>query len=194
MSAQLQTLGTVWHYVRFRGQSIASFLGTAEVTPVIQAEPAKLRVQNDIAGRTMGIQDVYDGERHVVNTVLNRFDYAVWKACRDSYYHLASITNHGVDDRYKRGSLLRGIGDFQLILVYDFTGVAPAHPLATADQPVGRMYYSAVLDGWGEDAGATKVQAMPCTFGCESVYDPSTRSFGLYTEVAANFGTLGTLS
>lgn len=194
MAAKEHALGTIHHFVRFRGEAAALYLGTAEVTPLVDGEPMLLEVKNDLAGRQLGIQDVDDGERHTVSTVINRFDFTTWKRVSDRYYHLGTVASRGLDDKNKRGSLIRGIGDFQLILLYDFTAVAPTHPLATAEQPVGRLYYSANPVVWKEDPSATRVMAIPVSFRCESIYDPSTRSFGLYTEDPAKFGNLGTIT
>ena len=190
MAATPHTLGPGHVYVRFRGNTEGNYVGTAEVAPVIEVEQPKLMVMNDLAGRTYPFQKVEDGERHTYTVVLNKFDYAVWKGVRDTYYHQLSIINHGSDDRFKRGSLHMGIGDFQLIHVHDFTGVLPAHPLAQVDEPVGRLYCSAELVGYKEDPSANRVQTIAAVFRCDALYDSSTRRFNLYTEVAANFGLL----
>ena len=194
MPANVQTLGPGHVFVRFRGNSTANYLGTAEIAPRIEKQYGSLEVKNDLASRQFPFQRVDDGEIHVYSCVLSRYDYLIMRALQDRYAHQAAFTNQGIDSRFKRGSLVMGIGDVQLIHVNDFTGVQPTHPLATADQPPGRLYYSANLMTAADDAGATRANFIPLVFQCDALYDPTTRQFFLYSEVPSNFGSLGPIT
>lgn len=195
MATRVQTLGPGHVYIKFRGdmtgvlESVYSYLGTCETCPVVEIDQPKLPVMNDLAGRTFPFQKVEDGEQHLVTLVLNKFDYTVWRRAYDTYHHLTLITNHGIDDRYKRGSLHMGIGDFQLLLVNDFSGVAPFHPLAQADQPIGRLYFSAELVKAKEDPSANRAQTIAAAFRCDGIWDSSSRSFFTYTETSSGIGS-----
>lgn len=190
--ANPQTLGPGHLFVQLRNgiggiDTQPSYLGTAEVAPIVAARPFKLKVMNDLAGRSAPFQKVGDGETHLYSITLNRFDYAVWNRVRNAFYHAAAITNHGIDDRFTRGSLEMGLADMRLVHVNQFTGLSPAHPLALPEQPVGRMYYSAELVDYHEDTQGTRVMAITAVFECDGLYDPSALRFLHYTEVASNF-------
>jgi hypothetical protein len=190
----VHTLGPAHIFVRFRGESTALYLGTSETAPRIDKDPLALEVKNDLSSRQAPFQLVDDGEVHSYTTVLTRYDYAVMKRVLDRYYHTGAVATMGRDDRFKRGSLVLGIGDFQLVHVNDFTGVSPTHPLALPEQPAGRLYYSAVVSKAAEDAGATRAVFQPISFACNAVYDPNTRVFGLFTEDPSAFGSLAPIT
>lgn len=187
---RLHSFGPVHHFVRFRGEALGLYLGTAEVSPRVDVTPYTLGVMNDLAGRQTAYQDVDDGEEHAVASVLNNVDIAVFKRVRDRVDHLADPNTHGFDDRHRRGSMVRGYGDFQLILIYEFTGVLPAHPQADVDMQQGRIYASCPFVAYREDASKTRITEYACTFLCKSLYNPGLRGFQLYSEKSADFGTL----
>lgn len=189
MAAFPHTLGPGHIFVRFRqitgfgSPTGTNYLGTCEITPVIQVEQARVEMKNDLAGRTYPFQKVEDGERHTYTATLNRFDYTIWKALRDTYYHRQAIAVHGTDDRWKRGSLHIGFGDVILIHVNGFQGLAgDAHPLALPEQPLGRMYFSAELAAFTEDPSANRVQTIAAAFKCDASYDAANQELDLYSE------------
>lgn len=185
MPALFHTPGPVLVYAKGLADSTFSFLGTATVTPEFEAKPAYLPVMNDLAGRSVPMQRIYDGEEHLIYCTLNRFNYTLWKALRDAQTHTLDITNHGVDTRLERGSLTVSAGDFQLLFKNDFYGTAAG----TADLPIGRVYYSAIVAAYKE-SGATRVQEIATVFQTSNVYDAANRRFSLYTEVTAAFGSI----
>lgn len=199
MPAAMHVLGPGHLFVRFRAQvdPTANYVGTAEIAPVIEVESPKLEVKNDLTGRTYPFQKVEDGERHTYTIVLNRFDYVIWNAIRDTYDHTTNQNIHGRDGKNKRGSLYMGVGDFQLIHIHDFTYISPVHhdpddsPF-TLGEPRGRIYQSAELIAYKEDPSANRVQTIAATFRCDGIYtnDGDDRFIWTFSEDPADFGAL----
>ena len=186
MASLIHVTGPTHLYVRGRAASASwLYLGTAKVSPVVEADPSYLPVMNDLAGRSKPIQKIYDGESHAVTVTLTRFDYTVWRICRDAQSHSLTLADHGYDGRLERGNLAMGGGDFELILKYDFYGTAAA----TADLPQGRWYSSAVVGNYREDAIGTRSQEISARFDCDALYVPASREFWLYSETLPSLPT-----
>lgn len=182
MASLFHTPGPVHAYVRFRGASQFSYLGTCEVSPEVDGDPAYLPVLNDLYSRTKSLDDIYDGQTDTVTGVWNRLDLAVWRRCRDPQSHSAVLADHGTDSRLEVGHRVRGIGDFELALVHGFYGTANA----TADLTQGRLYFSALVGNYRE-TGATRVLSAAVRFDCKAARDAATGDFRLYTESLAGY-------
>lgn len=184
MGALFHTPGPIYHYVRFRGSSAFLYLGTAEVSPLVDADPSYLPVMNDRKSRTKAMQFIYDGDSHAVTTMLNHLDLVVWRRTRDAMTHSQVAADYGVDGNLELGALVMSVGDFQLALINGFYGTANA----SADLPQGRLYYSARVGNHQETPGGTRVLGAAVRFDCDSFLDsvsgsPTAGSFPLYTEV-----------
>lgn len=184
MSAAIHCPGPILLYVRFRNGT-TSFLGTAVEAPEVEQQIFHIPVMNDLGGRNVPFQRVYDGEKHVITLTANRVDYTVYAAIRDLSKTPAGV---GVDGPYDRGTLEVGYTDFELILIYTY-GQSTV-PGAQPDFPAGRRYYSAVLAGAKESTAGTRVLDIAMAFETTPVYDATTRTLSLYTET--NFGALPT--
>ncbi len=180
MAAYQHAPGAIHHFVAFRNApSSYLYLGTAEVAPEVEADIAYLPVMNDLRGRSKPFNLVFDGESHAVFSTLNRFDYPVWKRCRDAIGHDATLSTLGREGRLENGNLVLGTGDFELVLAYDFAGTAAA----TADLPNGRRYYSGVVGGWKESTQGTRVMSVAVRFDCNSLWNYGAgRTHDLFTE------------
>lgn len=209
-SARLHPLGCTHLYVAFRPEGRTTgaafdatqgpvYLGTAESSPVVDAQQFYAGIKADRSGRTADWLLFDDGEEHVVSLVLNRFSGGVWRQVRDRHHHRLRSDTHGRDDRLKRGSVVQYSGDFQLYLRHEFTGFDPIHPGAVAEIPgidsfftpygftdsePGRRYYSVVLQAFREDRTESRIDAVAASFRCTPLYDPGTKTFTLYSEFA----------
>jgi len=180
MASLLHVTGPTHLYARGRAASAPwLYLGTAKVSPVVDADPVYIPVMSDLAGRSKPIQKIYDGESHAVSLTLTRFDYTVWRMLRDAQSHSSTLADHGYDSRIERGNLVMGGGDFELVLKYDYYGTVAA----TGDLPQGRWYSSAVVGNYREDSIGTRSQEISVRFDCDAMYVPLTREFWLYTEI-----------
>lgn len=194
MPALQFTPGPIHLYVRFRNKSIADYLGTCVVAPEPEATKYKIPVMNDLSGRSVPFQLVQDGENHIVLATTNRFDYAVYRAIRA--LDNGSPAGQGVlgaESGLARGTLVIGVSDFELILVNGYYGTAAAGSgTAPLILNAGRRYYSSNLMKYKESTAGTRVQEIALAIGCENVFIPATRGFGLYSET--DLGVLGPIS
>lgn len=178
MASLFHTLGPIHHYVRFRGASQFVYLGTAETSPLVDGDPSYLPVYNDIKSRTKPAQLIYDGSSEQITTVLNRLDLAVWRRCKDPQTHSSLLADQGYDSPLEVGSLVMGLGDFEVALVHGFYGTANA----TADLTQGYLYYNARVGNFQENSAGTRAFSAAVRFDCDSVRDAS-GNFKLKTEV-----------
>jgi len=176
------TPGPIDHYVIFRGQSQAQYLGTAVIAPDQEAEDFKIPVLNDLGGRSVPFQLVQDGEQWLIMTTLNRFDLAV---CRQ----LRAIPGAGPGQNSvlgsetgrARGTLVIGVSDFQLVLVNTYAGTSSAG-VNPAALNAARGFYSSSILKYKESTAGTRVLEVSLAIQCNNVFDPASRGFGLYTE------------
>jgi hypothetical protein len=180
MGAFTHTYGPIDVYARLRNGT-AAYLGTTVAGPEPEAEQSFLPVINDLGGRSVPFQVVYDGAEHLVTLVLNRFDYSVWSTLR-----ALTPGGLGADAGVSRGTLVLGVYDFELILIFTYKN-APAAAQA-ADMPAGRRYYSARIEKYRESTQGTRVTEVATIIRCSNLFNPTTRAFGLFTE--SDFGSL----
>lgn len=182
MAAFFTTPGPIFIYVNWVYQGgTPTFLGTAVTAPEVEGRPAYINVLNDLSGRSVPGQKVYDGEQDIVTVTLNRFDFGVYTQLKSQSKVAAAA---GFNTPLNRGSLAFTQTDFQLILVNSFFGTAQASPVLTS----GRLYYSALLTGWRESTVGTRVEEVALVFECNAPINPTSStpgafgSFNLYTE------------
>lgn len=179
MSAALYTPGPIEHYVKFR-TGVTRYLGTAVTAPEIEVRPAYINVQNDLGGRSVPFQKVADRKQHVISTTLNRFDWATYKAMLPD--GVTSAGAFGADDNTTHGVLSLGYTDFELILRYAYGGTS----VIPSDFPVGRRYWSAVVLGSRESTVGTRVEEVALVIECNELFNPTLRTFRLYSEISAD--------
>lgn len=198
----VHSLGPCHIYARLRTVTTGTvttgspvYLGTCDTTPKIERQVSKLPVMNDISGREKPFATIYDAEEHVVSGVLSRFDYSLYRLLADQAGSPAvkEVGDLGSDTRLERGSIITGVSDAELMLVYEFTanfgGVN--HPLARADQPRGRRYFAVEFD-FAEDPTGTRATLLPFAATCRALYDSATRRMRLYTEDPAELPAVPT--
>lgn len=175
-------------YVRFRN-GVTSYLGTATIAPEFDHQWFYLEVFNDLGGRSVPFQHVYDGERATVAVTMDRFDYTVFKAIRALTRVPGDV---GKDKRISRGTVVVANSDFQFIVHNTYAGAANANTLALAqaDFPETRRYHSAFLAAAKETNAGTRVEEIALVIATANVFTPSTREFDLFSEgeTAASLG------
>ncbi len=177
MAAANQVPGAIEHYCVFNNGSPV-YLGTAVLAPDVEQEKGFDPVMNDLGGRIFPFQNVYDGEEDTVLTTLNRFDYTVYKLMRATVNVTGSL---GTDGPVDRGTLVFGTQRaFGLVLVYSYAGSAsaPSQP----DMPAGRFYPCCTLEKNRESTAGARVMEIALAIKAHNLFNPSTRSFTLYTE------------
>lgn len=194
MGAFKFTPGPILVYARFRTNSTAQFLGTGITSVEPEVQRYFLPSMNDLSGRSVPFQLVYDGEEHTIPFTTNRFDMNVWRAIRATNAGAAGL---GAETAASRGTLHLGITDIELILVNTYAGTVvqgfsgtPGVP--TVDLNAGRRYFSATLVAGKESTVGTRTLEVAMVFQCKNIFVPSTRGFALYSE--SQLGTLGPVS
>jgi hypothetical protein len=144
---------------------------------------------NDLGGSEEPVQYTYQRRAMAVSGVLNRYDYSVVRRIMDPARAGAPGTM-GLDGRCDTGSLVLGVSDFQFIRVNQFVGFAPVCAGLPADAPVGRLYFACFQAKIDIDKAAAKVDALPFVIRCAGLYNPLTKGFAQYTELATDFPAL----
>jgi hypothetical protein len=187
MASRFNCLGPIEMFVAQRVDGTAGsllYLGTAVESPEIEALPSYLPVMNDLGGRSVSIQDVYDGEIHRVSFTLNRFDYAVYNRLRVKT--AGPTISEGGDDPVERGRVVRGIDDFKFLLVSSYKGTVADD----GSQPAGRLYHFAKPVAFRESRTGTRVEEVAGIMECTMGFNPTTRGFSFFSENATDWGTL----
>lgn len=174
--------GTIEHFIKLSNGTI-SYLGSASLAPEIETRPAFIDIKNDLAGRLLPIDKLYDGEQHIINTTLNRFDWATYKSLSPSVV-VPGGAGPGVlvDGKLNRGTLTFNSTSFQLILVYTFGGTV----VAPATLPVGRVYNCCTLVGAKESTVGTRIMEVSLAIEANGLFNATTRAFSLYSELSAD--------
>ena len=198
MSIGQRTPGPIHHFVRFRSNPTAVYLGTAVAAPKPEQELFKLEVFNDLSGRSVPFQLVQDGEKWMIYTTLNRFDYNVVAAMRavNSGQVPMSIPPNvlGSESGIARGTLSMGISDFELITVNGYYNTAAAGSFAgTPDLSFGRRFFYCNLRKYDEDTQGTRVLEVSMAIEAIGGFNLVTRGFDTYTENVNNAGPLATI-
>lgn len=205
MAVGTRTPGCQHLFARFRGQTTIFYLGTCVASPEPEHHKARIPVMNDIAGRSRPFQVIKDGEGAIVYATMNRFDWPLLQSIRalDSANVFPSTPAAGnlaagSEAANTRGTLVLGLTDFQLLIWWEYFGVAGASGSVNDAQPVRQYNSVEMLDM--KEAAPGRAQEVACAFSCESLYSPTTRSFsggvagtaaGLYTENPAVIGAAG---
>lgn len=182
MAALFMPPGPIDLFAFFR-DDFAMYIGTCKEAPEVDVRPAYIDIKNDIGGRSVPIQKMYDGEQHLLYlTATNRFDWAGYK-----FMSRASVPGDvgpgvSIDGALNRGSLSLGLDDFEFVLRYSFGGT----PNNTVAFPVGRRYYSCTLLGARESTVGSRLMEVSMVLEANGLFVPASRSFRLYTELEAD--------
>lgn len=210
MSIGIRCPGPKHVFARFRNNSTAFYVGTCVTAPEDEITNHDIPVMNDIGGRSVAFQVIQDGSDAFVALTMNRFDYALVQSLRGLRSGPAKslLGNGGLNGdgsvgqevANARGTLLLGLNDWQYIEVNEYFGT-PAQGVFAGlpDLIPARIFSSAKIDKYKESTVGTRVLEIAMLVKFENIYNPSDLSFsggsgltlkGLYSEVAANVGTL----
>lgn len=178
MSALNHAPGPIDLFAKFRDNTTV-YIGTCKEAPEVEVRPGFIDIKNDLSGRLVPGQKVYDGEQHLIYlTAVNRFDWAGYKFMSRAEVALGAGPAVSTDGPLSRGSLVLGASDFEFVLRYSFGGTA-----AASDQmPVGRRYYSCILLGARESTVGSRIMEVSMVLEANGLFVPADRSFKLYTE------------
>lgn len=155
------------------------YLGTAVTSPRIDAAI----VYKDYAGDKVApgpFQKLLQTEQHLVTMVLNRVNHTTWN-------RLKTMGNFNTGSEVVRdvpaGKLVLGSLDVGLFLK-PLLASAPTPVFNPTDAATGRLYYSATLLKWDEDA-PSRVQELGVQFECNPL--PKDHKLLLYSEKGSDF-------
>jgi hypothetical protein len=175
-------------YIRQRVSGVLNatfyYLGTAVTSPETEITVAWIPVMNDLGGRSVSIQDVYDGEVHKVSFTLNRFNWQTYNRLRTGT--AGPTISAGGDAPTDRGRVHRGVDDYQFLLTNSYVGSIADN----GDMPAGRLYYYAKPLAFREGRVGTRVEEVTCLIECTAGFNATTRGFEMFTEAAANWGSV----
>lgn len=113
---EFHVTGPVHHYIKVPGESYYWYLGTAEVTPKVDHHPFYEETFNSIGGSKVPMQRTEQGEMAVIGVLLNRFS----KSAYDKMLTVgASVVGRGHRGRFSRGSLVFGLGSFEMWQLFE---------------------------------------------------------------------------
>jgi len=185
MSMGIRTPGAIHLFARSRLISVARHIGTCVTAPEPEHEKFRIPVMNDLGGRSVPFQTIYDGETALVIATMNRFNYELIQQMR------ALDSNAlGTDMPGTRGTLTLGIRDWQLLLIYEYAGTLSAGSFnGPSDLPLGRLYASSTIRKYKESTVGTRVQEVTLAIECNNIFSLNgTGQFALYTEDGTQFG------
>lgn len=186
--------GPVHQFVRTPGTGGAAlYLGTSEVTPKVDVKPMVGDVFNDIGGRAIPMQKTDQGEMAVVGTLLNRYS----QGTMNTILARGAKIKKGQRTRGSKGSLLFGVADFELWLVFENAmPFAPGAGNRVNGLELGYYFPRAIIGGQTDDALGTDVRKALMVFECYEYMLPQAsatavqgneRSWLLYSTVDADF-------
>lgn len=115
--------GAVHHYVRIAGaQNLEEpilYLGTAEITPIIQEISHGQDVMNDIAGKTLPLQRTDDGSEAIIAVALTYFSKEAHAAIKSAGIRAGRRLAPGIETRWSRGGLKFGVTTIELWQVFE---------------------------------------------------------------------------
>jgi hypothetical protein len=173
-AVSIATTGTDWQ-----------FLGTCVTAPDISQYPKHIDVYNDYGGRSVPTQLIWDGSESRVAVTVNRLDLAVARNIRDQAERIGTLGRVGRETNLDRGSLEIGVSDMELIFRNTYYGTVNATP----GLPIGRWYFSTVLEAYEEHTTGTRVEEVSMLFRCNNYYLGG-NGHAQFTEDASEFPTL----
>jgi hypothetical protein len=170
------------------------YLGTAEVTPQVQATRYVSPGMNDTAGKTLPMQKTNDGEDARIVSLFTRYSKPVYNLLRTNLLMPAP----GFETRWARGGLVYGQMTFELWLVFEQF----FNPLGTTAGLEPGFYFPQVeLRQHNLEKGGTQVEGKLMVFDASGYWIPQAssqavagneRGWVLYSQNPADFPITGT--
>lgn len=143
----IHTTGPIHHYLRASGTFGTGdiwYLGTCETQPVLRINRYSKAVFNDIAGRSIPIQETHDGHDADIGLALSRFSQLAYLQLQKYSDSANSIYEGNGDETFlSRGSLVYGPRTFELWQWFSFYNT----PAAQANMPAGYYFPQCKLVG-----------------------------------------------
>lgn len=163
--------GPVHHFIRYAGTLY--FLGTAEVTPLVDHRIMRADTFNDIGGSMVPMQRTHQGEMCVIGTVLNRFSRVGVDVLDKVGPTLGAA---GTETRFSRGGFVFGPRSFELWLKFDNYD-DPAYRAAGLEP--GLYFPQVDLTGKTRQRLGTDTEKELLTFECFPYWIPNPSQNGL---------------
>ncbi len=197
--ANIYTTGPVHIYVTIRSAAFANsttgvplaltvptksqtyYLGTGEQAPMINRRKNYSPVMNDLAGETIPLDNLYQGESVTVSTTLTRWnEYALLNLDIGSQWNAAGA--RGIDSATDLGTaqIFEG-SSFQCFLHFPYYSKAYG---TSYNMPRGYHFYSCRQIDMNVQGG-TKAKKRTFAFEVDRVYHPGTGYFYTYDNVLA---------
>jgi len=180
MPALVRVSGPNDIYIGFKsnnGQTVSyTYFGTCEMVPQYEEKKNFAPVMNALSGAMLPFNELYQGTDWAVSMNLTRYDELVAQALKTAPFPLVANTP-GTDSYISRGSLMYERFANEVVVVNTFYGTANA---VVNDLP-GYRFYVGLYMGGNPSPGGTLANQLAVTFLCRNIFDPSTRSFSLYT-------------
>lgn len=164
----------------------ALFLGTAEVNPKFRIQREFTPVFNDIGGRKVPFELIYEGQQAFIFSELNRYNESVYAACADAPTHNGLVGNgnplqtRGANAFGEIGTLmLTESKNLYLIIVFPYASKAV---FSNNNMPLGYIFPGSVLRGPDDHTIGTGDRKISLIFQSIPIYNFSDRSFRLYRE------------
>lgn len=165
--------GAVHHYVRRPGPNeIIHYLGTAEITPMVQEAAHGQDVMNDIAGKTLPFQRTDDGSDAIVAAMLNYFSKTAWAVVKTSGFRAGRHLSPGTESRWARGGLKFGVTTVEVWQVFENYFNPNTFGGASAGLEIG--YYWPQCELWKADVPkmGTQAQSQLVVFQARPLFIP----------------------
>lgn len=104
--------GAVHHYVRWVGISVPIYLGTCESNPVVNFQELVKEVHNDVAGPSLPMDMIENGEMANIASGLNRFS-------KGTFFGMLAATANSRRSRWSRGLPTFGRTTIELWMVFE---------------------------------------------------------------------------
>ena len=126
----IHTTGPIHHYIRASGTYGTGdiwYLGTCETQPVLRINRYSKAVFNDIAGRSVPIQETHDGHDADLGLALSRFSQLAYLQLQKYSDSNNSVYEANGDETFlSRGSLVYGARTFELWQWFSFYNTVAA--------------------------------------------------------------------
>lgn len=182
----IHVTGAIHHYIQVPGDSNIWYLGTAEISPVMQRHKNFQYVLNDIWGKTLPAQKTYDGEAATVSVLLTRFSRTAWdRVLRSGEASLLNVAGYsGFETRISRGHGVFGRSSFRLWQVFDF---ALFPTVASYGLELGWYWPQVTVEDHDTVAAGTQAEKLLMVFDSQPLFGGATGGHLLYKNDAASF-------
>lgn len=158
------------------------FLGTAEVSPILQLLPEFDPVMNSLSGVKLPHDKTYQGEHAIIQADVNRLNEVVYAAMSTRVHPQSFGQDRGTDETGDRGTLMIGEGaTFPLWLRFPYGDKTIYQTLGLNAPPKGYRFLAAHLMGPDiHEQLNTQARKIRLIWYCLSPYVPATGKHLLY--------------